>query len=157
MQSLGSAIKNQNIERPHARTRNSNYNKNYNNNYISEQFGDLIDDPKFLPWFASQLQRVGRKQFEAHAKTARSEGRSPGRFFVWLLNNSQTVQRVRDLAEFIRDRLKAGTQHMRYYFKAAWHLPELMVKSLAARVSDVPGNPGAYFNKIAEGMINAGR
>lgn len=158
MQSLDSALKNQKPQNqilPHAHTRNSNYTNNYNSkNYISEQFSDLIDDSNFLPWFASQLKRIGRKQFEGHAETARREGKAPARFFVWLIKNSETVSRVRDLAEFIRDRLKAGEQHVRYYLKAAWHLPEQAVKSLAARVSDVPGNPGGYFNKLAEGMIN---
>lgn len=137
-----------------AATIGSNGNNNYNKNYTREEFGDLIDNTDYLPWFTSQLKRIGITQFREHAKTARREGRNPGRFFVWLIKNSETVARVRDLAEFVRDKLNARKDQFPLFTKIAWRLPKQTVCSLAGRSADITGSPAAYFNTLAKEAIN---
>lgn len=53
---------------------------------IIEDCKDLIDDPKFHPFFYKKLYELGKGRFMEQAYKARKYHRgSPGRFFVHLL------------------------------------------------------------------------
>lgn len=55
---------------------------------VIAQVQDLIDNPKYLPYFYKRLNAVGPTKFLALADEARKVGFKPSRKFVALLKNN---------------------------------------------------------------------
>ncbi len=55
---------------------------------IMGSVADLIDDPKYRPWFFSCLYKLGPQRFLDIAEAARKTGLEKGRFFTKLLRDA---------------------------------------------------------------------
>lgn len=54
-------------------------------NKVIESVSDLIDDPKYLPFFFKRYYAIGKERFLESAYKARKYGRNPSTLFVHLL------------------------------------------------------------------------
>jgi hypothetical protein len=57
-------------------------------NLVMAQVMDLIDDPKYLPYFFKRLNAIGPARFMELAELARKTGLKKGRRFVALLREA---------------------------------------------------------------------